>query len=295
MTTASIQNVPGLTVEDAGGYPVLALRNDHASARVALQGAHVLDFTPRGQKPVLWMSRRAVFAAGKAVRGGVPVCWPWFGPHPSDASKPAHGFARTAAWSLASAKRTPDGGHEAVFRLPAGAGAAVGWTAPVDLTLTVTVGTALKMLLAARNAGAAPVVLGGALHSYFAVGDVSRARVTGLDGRPYVDQLNPAARTVQAGPVLFAAETDRVYDDPGPACAVEDPAWGRRIVIEKSGSRSTVVWNPWTEKARRMADLGEDQFRDFVCVETANALADVVAVAPGGAHALEALVRTEPL
>jgi glucose-6-phosphate 1-epimerase len=161
--------------------------------------------------------------------------------------------------------------------------------------LTVAVGATLTLTLKARNDGRAPVTLGGALHSYFAVGDAARARVTGLDGRPYVDQLHPAARPVQKGPVVFQAETDRVYDDPGPACAVEDPAWGRRLVIEKSGSRSTVVWNPWTEKARRLADLGEDQFKDFVCVETANALTDTVTVPAGGVHALQARIRAEIL
>lgn len=294
--TAPIPEVPGLFLEEAGkDFPLLRVENRHAAARVSLRGAQFLDYRPRGLESVLWVSRRAVFSPGKAVRGGVPLCWPWFGPHPTDPSKPAHGFARTALWTLAAASGTPEGGHEMTFRLPAGAGAAAGWTSPVALELTANVGPVLTLTLTARNAGPAPVALGGALHSYFAVGDVSKIKVTGLEGRPFVDQLDPARRSVQEGPVTFAAETDRVYDDPGPACVIDDPVLARRIVIEKSGSRSTVVWNPWEGKAGRLSDLGADQFRDFVCVETANALADTVVLPPGGVHRLSARLRAEAL
>lgn len=278
--------VPGLAVK--GG--VVEVTNAHAAARISLQGAHVLTYGRTGRPPLLWLSKRAVFAPGKAVRGGVPVCWPWFGPHPTDAAQPAHGFARTAVWSLEDA-RLEDGAHKLLFRLPSEAGAAVGWRAAVDLCLEVGVGPVLALALTATNNGTAPVTLGGALHSYIAVGDVTRIRITGLEKRPFIDQLNPAARPVQEGPVVFTAETDRVYDDPGPRCVIEDPVLNRRVTVEKAGSRSTVVWNPWPEKARRMADLGEDQHRDFVCVETANALSDVVTVPAGGVHRLSAVLK----
>jgi D-hexose-6-phosphate mutarotase len=282
-------DVEGLAREGS----VLRLENDFAVARVALQGAHVLTYVPRGGEPVLWLSRRAVFAPGKAVRGGVPVCWPWFGPHPTDPSQPAHGFARTAMWTLESSSRTADGGHELVLSLPPGAGAACGWTHPVELRLMITVGPALGLALCSRNNGPAPVVIGGALHSYFSVGDVGKIRILGLEGKPFVDQLAPSEMKSEPVPIGIAGETDRVYDDAGPRCVIEDALLERRLFIEKTGSRSTVVWNPWMEKGRRLADVGEDQVRDFVCVETANALGDVVTLPPGGEHRLGVVIRAE--
>jgi D-hexose-6-phosphate mutarotase len=287
--TAPAPDVEGLAWEGS----VLRLENDLAVARVALQGAQVLTYAPRGGAPVLWLSRRAVFAPGKAVRGGIPVCWPWFGPHPTDPSKPAHGFARTAIWTLEAASRTTDGGHELVLSLPPRAGAACGWTYPVELNLTITIGSALGLALCSRNNGSAPVVIGGALHSYFSVGDVGKIRILGLEGKSFVDQLAPSETKSEPVPIGIAGETDRVYDDPGPQSVIDDELLARRIFIEKTGSRSTVVWNPWLEKGRRLADVGQDQVRDFVCVETANALKNVVTLPPGGEHRLGLVIRAE--
>lgn len=287
--------VPGVAWEGTEEFPVLRVENIHASARIALQGAHVMTHEPKGQRPVLWMSRKARGIPGKALRGGIPLCWPWFGPHPTDKNRPAHGFARTTMWRLESAVQNKGEGHVLTFRLPADSGRGAGWTGPVDLSCRVTVGTALEVSLIAGNPSPDPLSVGGALHSYFAVADVTKIRVRGLENRSYVDQLSPEGRRTQMGEIRFSQETDRVYEDPGPLCAVEDPILERRIRIEKSGSRSTVVWNPWTEKASSMADVGAEQFPDFVCVETANALFDVVTIPPGGTHTLSAVIRSEKL
>jgi glucose-6-phosphate 1-epimerase len=175
------------------------------------------------------------------------------------------------------------------------AGPAAGWKHSFDLRLAVSVGPVLELALTARNTGDSRMTVGGALHGYFAVSDVRKVRLRGLEGKTFVDPSHPAERRVQQGPVEIGAETDRVYDDPGDRLVLEDPLLGRRIVVEKSGSRSTVVWNPWMEKAKSLSDIGEDQFRDFLCVEPANALGDVVTLAPGEEHRLTASIQAEPM
>ena len=291
----AIRGVPGLSAEGGTSSPIVRVENTHAVARVALHGAQVLTYVPRGSNPILWLSPRAVFSPGRAVRGGVPICWPWFGPHPTDETKPNHGFARLSVWALDAAWTTEDGGHKMMFRFPMEAGAAAGWKQSFDLRLTVSVGPVLELALTTRNTGDSPLTVGGALHGYFAVSDIRKVRVSGLEGRAFVDQRNPAERRVQKGPVEIGAETDRVYDDPGNRCVIEDPLLARRIVVEKSGSRSTVLWNPWLEKARAFSDVGEDQYRDFLCVEPAYVLSDVVTLAPGEGHCLTASIHAEPM
>lgn len=275
-------------VEGPGGMPhALVTAGDYA-AEVALHGGHVLAYGRAGAPPLLWTSRRAVFAPGKAVRGGIPVCWPWFGPHPSDPARPAHGFARTRMWgALASA----DHGETVALTLRLGDDEQTRalWPHPFALELTVAVGPRLDVALTATNTGGAPLVAGGALHSYFAVGAVTRAAIMGLEGAAYLDQLTGQTHT-QAGPVTISAEVDRIYQDAGPACLIEDPALGRAIRVAKAGSATTVVWNPWAEKARRLADFGDDEYYEMLCLETANAGDDRVTLAPGASHTLRATI-----
>lgn len=273
--------------EGPGGWPHARLSRGDAQAEVSLYGGHVLRYT-RGGAPVLWLSRQALFAEGKAIRGGIPICWPWFGPHPSDPARPAHGFARISHWE---ASDSGAGDHATWLRLRLSDSPATHalWPHPFRLDLLVTLSDALDVALTAHNPGDTPWRCTGALHSYFTVGDVAQIRIGGLDGARYLDQLTGQSLT-QAGPVRFDREVDRIYADAGPACTIDDPALGRRIVVAKAGSRSTVIWNPWAEKARRLADFADDEYPEMVCVETANAGADVVEVAPGGSHTLRATI-----
>ncbi|HMQ33855.1 MAG TPA: D-hexose-6-phosphate mutarotase [Chloroflexaceae bacterium] len=280
-------------VAGPSGLPHARIASGDYGAEVALQGAHVLAYGRRGEPPVLWTSRLAVFAPGKAVRGGVPVCWPWFGPHPSDPGKPAHGFARVSMWSVAA---SADGGDAVALTLGLrddGATRAL-WPHPFALELSVRVGARLELALTATNTGDAPVTLGGALHSYFGVGAVTEARIMGLEGARYLDQLTGEFHA-QQGPVTVAGEVDRIYEDAGPACTIVAPALGRAVRVAKSGSATTVVWNPWVEKARSLADLGDEEYHEMLCVETANAGADTVTLAPGARHTLGATIEVVPL
>jgi len=277
-----------------GALPIVTVRNAHAVATISLQGAHVTAFQPRGQDPVLWVSSQAVYAPGKAIRGGIPVCWPWFGPHPTDPTKPDHGFVRVRPWTVRETAALEDGATEVQLGLADDEDTRAIWPHAFDLQLTVTVGPTLRVALLARNTGSETFVCGGALHSYFGVGDVTSITIDGLDGCEYIDKTDGGLAKVQEGAVTISAETDRVYEETTTSCTIGDPVMGRRIVVAKEGSRSTVVWNPWRDKARRLADFGDDEYTAMVCVEVANARDDTVAVAPGDEHQLEMTVAVEP-
>jgi glucose-6-phosphate 1-epimerase len=277
----------------AGGLPVAEIRNSYAAASVAVQGGHVITFQPHGQQPVLWVSSLSAFALGKTIRGGIPVCWPWFGSHPTDPSKPFHGFVRAAIWQVRGASVGPADATEIRLGLTESEASLAIWPHAFDLEIVVTVGAQLHIELIARNPGDQPFVSGGALHSYYTVGDVRRIAIGGLDGCDYLDKVEGFKRKTQHGPITIEGETDRVYLDTAAACVIADPALDRRIGIAKAGSRTTVVWNPWAEKARQLADFGDEEYLSMVCVETANADTDVALVAPGGEHRLSAVIGLE--
>ena len=276
-----------------GGVAVAEIANAHACAAVALPGGHVLGFQPGGHEPVLWLSRQSRFEVGKAIRGGIPVCWPWFAAHPDDPGKPFHGFARLSLWSVTGTAVAADGATCVRLGLRDTGATRALWPHAFELEIAVTVGPELRVELSARNPGEEAWTCTAALHSYFRVGDVTQIAIHGLEGCRYVE--DGAERARQQGAVTIDREVDRVYFDTTATCTIEDPGMGRRIRVAKSGSRSTVVWNPWAEKARRLEDFGDDEYPGMVCVETANTRADVVTVPPGGEHCLAALIGVEQL
>ena len=275
------------------GLPLAEIRSKHAAALVAVNGAQVARYQPHGAEPLLFVSRESVYGPGKSIRGGIPVCWPWFAAHPSDPSKPFHGFARTRMWQVRGSAVLEDDQVQLRLGLADDDATREIWPYAFDLELVATIGAKLRVELVARNTGEAPSTVGGALHTYFLVGDVARIAIEGLDGCAYIDKVDGGARSVQAGPVTIAGEVDRIYLDTADACVIDDPALGRRVRIAKSGSNTTVVWNPWVDKAKAMPDCADDEYRAFVCVETVNAVDDVVTLAPGGEHRLELVIALE--
>jgi D-hexose-6-phosphate mutarotase len=274
----------------AAGLAIAEIRNSYAAASVAVQGGHVISYQPHSQQPVLFASRLSAFEIGKTIRGGIPICWPWFGSHPTDPSLPFHGFARAAMWQVRGTSVGPADVTVVRLGLTETEESLALWPHAFDLEIAVTVGARLHVELIARNTGQEPFLCGGALHSYYAVGDVRRIAIHGLDGRDYLDKVDGFQRKPQRGPVTIESETDRIYLETDAACTIDDPALSRRIAIAKSGSRTTVVWNPWAEKAKQIADFEDDEYLSMVCVETANADMDVVTVAPGGEHRLSATI-----
>ncbi len=275
-----------------GGLTIAEIRHPGGEATVALHGGHVLAFRPHGQQPVLWLSRQARFETGGPIRGGIPVCWPWFADHPSDKAKPAHGFVRTTVWTVSAAETLADGSTRLKLSTADREETMKLWPHPFQLAIAVTVSDALRVGLTATNTGSEPFDCSGALHSYFNISAPANTRIKGLAEVAYLDKVDRMRRKLQDGDVSIDGETDRIYLDTTGACVIEDIGWQRRIDIAKTGSRTTVVWNPWVDKAAAMKDFGDDEYQTMVCVETANAHPDVVRLAPGESHTLEAVIRS---
>jgi glucose-6-phosphate 1-epimerase len=278
----------------AGGLPRARVRGARADAEVYLQGGHLTRWQPHGAAPVLFLSTRAAYATGKAIRGGVPLIFPWFGPHATDRQAPMHGFARAHPWRLVTSGPGADGAvvldlaledDEATRRL---------WPTAFTLRYRVTVGEALHLALEVANTSAAPFTFEAALHTYLAVGDVEAVAVTGLEHTTYIDKVDAFTRKRHgAEPLRLTGETDRVFLGTRARCVVDDRALGRRLVVDKAGSATTVVWNPWATRAREIADLEPDDWRRMICVETANAADDAVTLAAGARHVMSATIRVE--
>ncbi|MBP6006198.1 MAG: D-hexose-6-phosphate mutarotase [Rhodoferax sp.] len=269
--------------EAAPGLPVAEINTPLASARIALQGGQVLAWQPAGHQPVIWVSTAAVYEPGKGVRGGVPVCWPWFGARDGG---PAHGFVRTRLWQVRETKLAPNGDVTVRLGIVDDASTCAMWNHGFDLELAVTVGTTLTMALTTLNTGDMPIAITQALHTYFCAGHIGQTMVRGLEACTYLDKVENFAAHQQTGAVRFAGETDRIYIGTLADCLIEDGANHRVIRVAKKGSASTVVWNPWSEREKSFADMVPGEYQQMLCVETCNAGPDQVSVLPGDSHTL---------
>jgi len=281
--------------EDSSGLIVAKVSNAQATASLCLQGAHLMTWQPKSQAvPVVWLSRDAKLAAGKSIRGGAPVCWPWFGAHASESGFPGHGFARTVPWRMVESGKEPDGATRLTLRLQENEKTRAQWPHDCTLDLTVVVGETLRMELTTENTGTGDFTIGEALHTYFRIGDIGAVRVSGLENCDYWDKVGGSVLKKQSGVIDFSGETDRVYVNTAAECVIEDDKLRRRIHVAKSGSLSTVVWTPWAEKAGKMGDMGQpDGWREMLCVESVNALENVVKVAAGARHTMIVEYRAE--
>lgn len=272
---------PSLRLDEShNGFPVLQITHPTCAGSIALLGAHVMEWTPRGERPVLYMSADAIFADGIAIRGGIPVCWPWFGPREG---LPGHGVVRTRFWNLASATESADGVR--VVLTVESDGSIAGWPHAFALELTVRMGLALDVSLRMKHLGAEAATFTGALHTYLTVGAIEQTKVLDLAGTSYSDTIDSGKVKPQLGDVIFDREVDRVYHSSTPV-RVMDAAWNRTLEISKIGSAATVVWNPWIEKSMRLTDLPDEAYHGFLCIEAANAGNDIVRLEPGAEHVL---------
>ncbi|WP_263078353.1 D-hexose-6-phosphate mutarotase [Endozoicomonas sp. Mp262] len=265
-----------------GNLPVLSVENSHAKAVISLYGGQVLSFKPHGEEQVLWLSPDAVFQEGKAIRGGIPLCWPWFGKRQEGG--PNHGYARIATWELVEAKQLENGETQIVLSLDASAAATRPGFVDGNPVITIVVGRALAVTLDTVNSGDQPFGLSQALHSYFAVSDVEKIRIKGLQGTTYLDSTNNQQVCTQSGEVTIKGEVDRIYLNTDSTCIIDDPGLKRSIVVEKAGSNSTVVWNPGSVLAEAMTDIPSRDYASMVCVETATAPSLAKKLVPGEKH-----------
>lgn len=265
-----------------GGMPALTISTPLCEAEIYLHGAHVTHWKPADSPPVIWMSEEALFQPNKAIRGGIPLCAPWFAGGPSGVRSPAHGWFRISEWTLADV--TDEGGVVTVRLTLDGPGASA--------VYEVRCADTLALSLTVQAVGG-PLELEEAFHTYFAVSDVRDISIDGLSGCTYSDKTAGGRVSTQRGPVVLNAETDRVYAHEK-AATIIDPGHDRRISVSKRGSLTSVVWNPWEAKARAMADFGDDAWVGMVCVETANAMGDAISLSEGAAHTMTASITVTP-
>lgn len=270
------------------GIPAWVIQGEHARAVISPQGGQVLSWQPHGQAEVLWLSP-TTRSAPAAIRGGVPVCWPYFGKQGQPADAVQHGHARLATWQWVDAVEADNGDVVVDLALPADP------RTPLRLRQRLRIGAALGQTLITENTGTVPVELTQALHSYFAVGDAMQLRLLGVDGLHYLDKLDGIAYQQDGDWRLDEprdpGRCDRIYAATGNRYVLADPVLGRRIELHTEGSHTLVVWNPGAAGAAAMADMPDTAWRDFVCVEVANAGDEVITLAPGARHRLGQVLR----
>jgi glucose-6-phosphate 1-epimerase len=281
-------------VADEGGIPTVRVTTAQCSGEMCLHGAQVTSWRPMGCEEVIFLSRQARWEKGKAIRGGIPICFPWFRGKADDPDAPAHGVVRTAIWALESIEHNGEG---ITIEMSTGSGADTRrwWPADFRLRQRVTFGTQLKLEFTVSNAGAMPFRFEEALHTYYKVGDVREARIRGLDGVTYLDNTDSNKEKKQIGEVAISSPTDNAYLNTQNDLQLLDPVLNRSIQIAKQNSHSTVVWNPWAEGARALSDLGDDEWPHMFCTEGSNILQNAVELAPTQDHKMTVTMAVSPI
>ena len=277
-----------------GGLAKVLVSCAKAEGEMYLHGAHVTSWQPRGSEEVIFVSAQSRWEEGRAIRGGVPICFPWFANKADNSDAPMHGFVRTKAWQLDSIVQTGDAVTVSMFT-ESNDSTKRWWPADFHLVHRVTFGSVLSLELMLTNTGATSLRFEEALHTYFRLGQIEQARLAGLDAIRYIDKTGLSCKKTQHGPLVIVSETDRVYLNTTHAIELDDDALVRRIRVAKENSLTTVVWNPWTEKAKALADFGDAEWKQMICIETSNVADFAVDLAPGQQHKMKALVSVGDL
>jgi glucose-6-phosphate 1-epimerase len=276
-----------------GGLPVAVVTSALAEAAVSLYGAHVLSYRPIGHDDVLWMSSLSSFEEGKPIRGGIPVCFPWFGPHAQDAQKPQHGFARLTLWTVAGTSVLADGTVELRLVLKDSPATKLLWPYSFEAEMIVRIGASLDVSLRCTNTGNEPFTYTDALHSYVAVGDIGKVKIRGLRGSAYLEGAGTVPLRQEEELLAIRKEENRRYIGTEAECIIDDAGTPRTIRVAKNGSRVTVVWNPWEATAKKFADMPDDGYATMICIEAVNTYDDAVTLPPQGSHTLGTAITIE--
>jgi glucose-6-phosphate 1-epimerase len=286
--------LPGVLAFDAtaSGLIKAEITTPQANATVYLQGAHLVAWQPAGQQPVIFTSRKTELAPGKAIRGGIPVCFPWFAARHDGKTGPSHGFGRIQDWTLAFAALAGDDLHLTFTLGPTEMSRGLGFD-HFRVAYQLIIGRTLTVQLTVANDGASPLVFEEALHTYYKVADVHEINITGLEGVTYLDKNDLLQAKKQDGAISITGPTDRVYLNTTTTCIIHDTVSKRRIHVAKTNSNTTVVWNPWESGAKKLADMDPTEWHEFVAVETVNAAEDTITLAPGASHTMQAHISVE--
>src|ERR1700739_4522064 len=280
--------IPGVAqvVSGNGGFPRIAIETSAATAEIYLYGAQVTSWKPAGADEVLFVSDKSYWETGRAIRGGIPVCFPWFRAKADDPHAPSHGFVRTKEWQLESISREDGDSVCACLSTASDESTRRWWPFDFRLEYCITIGKSLRLQLKMMNSGQSALRFEEALHTYFKVGDVEQARVRGLDGAAFLDNRDGNSEKEQSSDLTISRQTDNAYMNATGVIEIVDPVLRRNLKTEKLGSTSTIVWNPWTDGASSMGDLGEDEWRRMLCAEGANILSSAITLDSGQSHAM---------
>lgn len=288
--------IPGVARvrESNGAMPQVHITSSLCEAEMYLHGAQVTSWKPAGSDEVLFLSSKSRWTDGQAIRGGIPICFPWFRANANDPQAPAHGFVRTKTWHLESILKEDNAVAVSLFT-ESDEHTRRWWPGEFRLVHRATFGSQLKLELVCTNTGTTPLRFEEAFHTYNRVADVRHVRLHGLDTVSFLDNTDSNKEKAQQGDVAIASQTDSAYLNTGNTVELSDPKMRRRIRLAKANSLTTVVWNPWREKASELRDLGKDEWSQFLCVEASNILAAAVNLAPGQEHRMTAILSVERL
>jgi glucose-6-phosphate 1-epimerase len=284
--------IPGIAeiVEGKGGLPKVRITSAACVGQMYLHGAHITSWKPAGEEEVLFVSSKTRWEDGHAIRGGIPVCFPWFAHKADDPQAPDHGFVRTKAWQLDSMVDVGDA-ITVSMSTESDESTKKWWPAEFRLVLRATFGKELSVELVVTNRGRTSLRFEEALHAYFRVGNIEMTRARIPDALHYIDKTDSHRIKTQLGDIMIRSETDSVYLDTRDEIRLEDPLLQRHVCITKENSSTTVAWNPWEQKAHSMSDLGADEWMQMICVEPSNVAGSAVDLAPGQQHSMKTLVR----
>ncbi len=271
-----------------GGLAMIQVNTPKAKALISTHAGQVLSYQPAGEDDLLFLSDKAYYQDGKAIKGGAPICWPWFGPDPEDKDRPGHGFVRNRPWQVVATEVMQGGDVKVTLGLTDTEETRAIWPHAFNLTQEIVIGGSLNLALITRNTGNELFSITQGFHTYFKIGDIRQTGVLGLQDCTYIDKTDNSAEKKQLTAVTVTGEVDRIYKDVSNTLIIDDQAINRCIQILSQGNKTAVVWNPWEKISKEMADLEDADYQRFICVETTNASNDVIAVAPGGEFRLVA-------
>lgn len=275
-------------VEGQGNFPLIKISNEYAEATISVYAGQVLSFKPIGQTEMMFVSSQAYYQTGKAIKGGTPICWPWFGPDPEGKGRASHGFVRDRLWQVRDVVSTQDGATQVTMGLVDNSETRAIWNYSFDFSVMITIGKVLKITLVTRNTGSESFSITQALHTYFKIGDINQVTVLGLENKAYIDKVDRGQQKTQSGAITFSGECDRIYLDVPAQLAIDDRALNRQITVTATNSKTAIVWNPGADISAKMVDLGDRDYENFVCVETANAADEVITVLAGAQYQIAA-------
>lgn len=265
------------------GFVMIDISNQYAKARISTYAAQIVSYQPNdATEDLFFLSDKVQYQEGKAIRGGIPICWPWFGDDTSGYERPAHGFVRNQQWHVLSTESLEDGRTSVILATSDNDMTRELWHYQFNLELQLIIGPSLEVTLKTKNTGKQFFTITQALHTYFKVSDVSNVLIKGLNGKSYIDKLDSFAIKQQTDDIMVSDQIDRIYRKSPQQISFTDSGFNRTITILSYGSDTTVVWNPWSTSVSNIADLDKDSYRNFVCIETANVFSDSLTIIPAG-------------